>query len=121
MTEARVPPGEAATLRSGLFSSAMPEALAARHLRRLGGESRVAVLEAQAPQAVPPAWSLGKPLVVFGARRDRLVPADAVVRTAAWHAAPFALLDGAGHLMMLDMGWEALADRVTGWIEETVR
>jgi formate dehydrogenase assembly factor FdhD len=43
------------------------------------------------------------------------------VRTAAWHAAPFLLLDGMGHLMMVDAGREALADRLTGWLEETFR
>lgn len=114
-------PGDAETLRRGLFSAAMPQAVALRHLRRMGGESRAALLEAQAPQAVAPAWGLARPCVVFGARRDPLVPADAVVRTAAWHAAPFALLDGTGHLMMLDTGWDLLADRIAGWLEETIR
>lgn len=120
MTEPAAP-GDAPLLRRALFSAALPDATAARHLRRLGGESRVALLEAQAPQPVPPAWSLGKPCVVHGARRDALVPADAVVRTAAWHAASFLLLDGTGHLMMLDAGREALADRVAAWMEESFR
>jgi pimeloyl-ACP methyl ester carboxylesterase len=121
MTEPRLTMEEAAVLRRGLFSPAMPEALAMRHLARMGAESRTALLEAQAPQAVPPAWGLGKPCVVFGARRDRLVPADAVVRTAAWHAAPFMLLEEPGHMMMLDLGWDALADRVVAWLEESFR
>jgi len=119
MTEPGGAAAEAAVLRRALFGPAMPEALALHHLSRMGGESRVALLEAQAPQPVPPAWSLGKPTVVFGGRRDPLVPPDAVVRTAAWHAAPFALLDGMGHAMMLDMGWERLADRLAGWLEES--
>lgn len=121
MTEPGGPAEEAALLRRALFSPALPEAAAARHLRRMGGESRAALLEAQGPQLVAPAWGLGKPCVIYGARRDRLVPADAVVRTAAWHASPFALLDDAGHLMMLDAGREALADRLAGWLEETWR
>jgi pimeloyl-ACP methyl ester carboxylesterase len=112
---------DAAVLRRALFSPALPEAMARRHLVRLGAESRVAVLEAQAPQPVAPAWGVGKPAVVFGARRDPLVPPDAVVRTAAWHAAPFALLDGFAHAMMLDAAWENLADRVLAWLEETWR
>lgn len=121
MTEPSVPAADAALLRRALFSAALPDTVAARHLVRMGGESRVALLEAQAPQAVPPAWGLGKPCVVYGARRDRLIPADAVVRTAAWHAAPFALLDEPGHLMMLDAGREGLADRLSGWLEESFR
>lgn len=121
MTEPTVPPAEAALLRAALFSRALPDAAAARHLRRLGGESRVAVLEAQAPQPVAPAWGLGKPCVVYGARRDRLIPPDAVVRTAAWHAAPFALLDDAAHLMMLDVGRNALADLLAGWLDQSFK
>lgn len=115
------PAAEAAVLRRALFGRAMPEALALHHLARMGAESRLALLEAQAPQPVPPAWSLAKPAVVFGGRRDPLVPPDALVRTAAWHAAPFALIDGMAHAMMLDMGWEALADRLILWLEETYR
>jgi pimeloyl-ACP methyl ester carboxylesterase len=121
MTEPTGPAAEAALLRRALFSAALPDATAARHLARLGGESRAALLEAQAPQPIPPAWSLGKPCVVYGERRDVLIPADAVVRTAAWHAAPFLLLDDMGHLMMLDAGREALADRLAAWLEESFR
>jgi pimeloyl-ACP methyl ester carboxylesterase len=119
MTEPGGPAAAGAVLRRALFSAAMPEVVALRHLARMGAESRSAVLEAQAPQPVAPAWGLGKPAVVFGARRDPLVPPDAVVRTAAWHAAPFALLDGMAHAMMLDHGWEGLADRLLAWLEET--
>ena len=123
MMEPAGPIGEAtaALLRRALFSAALPEATALRHVARLGAESRAALLEAQAPQPVPPAWGVSKPAVVFGARRDPLVPPDAVVRTAAWHAAPFMLLDGMAHAMMLDAGWEQLADRVLAWLEETWR
>lgn len=121
MHEPEIGAREAAVLRRGLFSANTPEALALRHLRRMGGESRAALIEAQAPQPVPPAWGLGKPAVLFGARRDPLVPADALVRSAAWHAAPFALLDGTGHMMMLDAGWDALADRILAWLEENLR
>jgi pimeloyl-ACP methyl ester carboxylesterase len=121
MTERSVPEAELPLLRRALFSPALPEAVALRHLSRMGGESRSALLEAQAPQPVPPAWGLAKPCVVFGARRDKLVPADSIVRTAAWHAAPFALLEGMAHAMMLDAGWEGLADRLLAWLEETFR
>jgi pimeloyl-ACP methyl ester carboxylesterase len=121
MTEPTGPAVEAPLLRRALFSEALPDAVAMRHLGRMGGESRVALLEAQGPQPIAPAWGLGKPCVVHGARRDRLIPADAVVRTAAWHAAPFALHDGIGHLMMLDAGREELADRLIGWLEESFR
>jgi pimeloyl-ACP methyl ester carboxylesterase len=121
MTEPAGPAAESALLRRALFSATLPDPVALRHLRRMGGESRAALLEAQAPQPVPPAWGLGKPCIVYGARRDKLIPADAVVRTAAWHGCHFALLDEIGHVMMLDAAREALADRVINWLEETFR
>jgi pimeloyl-ACP methyl ester carboxylesterase len=114
-------PADLAPLRRAFFGPGLPDSQALHHLARLRPESRLAVLEAQAPQPVPSAWSLGKPAVVFGGRRDPLVPPDAVVRTATWHAAPFALLDGMGHAMMLDLGWESLADRLGYWLEDTYR
>lgn len=36
-------------------------------------------------------------------------------------AAPFALLDGMAHAMVLDAGWQNLADRLTLWLEEMRR
>ncbi|WP_456299911.1 hypothetical protein, partial [Falsiroseomonas oryzae] len=121
MTEPSGPAAESALLRRALFSPALPDSAAARHLLRMGGESRLALMEAQGPQPVPPAWGLAKPCIVFGARRDRLIPADAVVRTAAWHACRFALFDEVAHAMMLDAGREVVADRLLGWLEETYR
>jgi pimeloyl-ACP methyl ester carboxylesterase len=121
MTEPGGPAAEAPLLRQALFSPGLPDAAALAHLRRMGGESRAALLEAQSPQFIPPAWGLGKPCVIYGARRDKLIPSDAVVRSAAWHACPFVLLEEVAHLMMLDAGRYAMVDRLLGWLEETFR
>lgn len=121
MTEPAGPSAEMPLLRRALFSAALPEEVARAHLRRMGGESRIALLEAQAPQPVPPAWGLGRPMLVLGARTDPLVPPDVVLRTAAWHAASVELLDGFGHAMMLDARRDALADRVLAWLDDTFR
>lgn len=109
-------PGQAPeALGRALFGAAMPAEAARRHLRRLGGESFAALWEAQAPQPVWPGWLLGKRLVVLAAGEDVLVPRDAVRRCAAWHGAPCEVRQGAGHLMMLDGGWQDLADRIGDW------
>ncbi len=119
MHEPAIPPEERPLLRGALFSAGLPDAVAARHLHRMAGESRAALLEAQPPQPVVPAWSLGKPCFVLGARRDSLLPPDAMLRTAAWHLARWRLLDDIGHLMMLDANREALAEMLIAWLEES--
>jgi hypothetical protein len=121
MTEPTGPAVEAPLLRRALFSEALPDAVAMRHLgphgrreprRAAGGAGAAADRAGLGPrQALRGPWRAA----------DRLIPADAVVRTAAWHAAPFALHDGIGHLMMLDAGREELADRLIGWLEESFR
>jgi pimeloyl-ACP methyl ester carboxylesterase len=113
MTDA--PGGAPEAFSRALFGASMPAEAARRHLRRLGGESLAALWEAQMPQAIWPAWLMGKPLSVIAAAADELVPLDVVRRCAAWHGARCDVQDGAGHLMMLDAGWEKLADRVAGW------
>ncbi len=106
---------EPAALRAALFDPALPEATALRHLRRLSAESRAVLLAAQAPQAVPPALFCGRPALVLGRAGDRMIPCDAVLRAAAYHGAGTTLFDGAGHAMMLDLGWQAVADCLLGW------
>ena len=64
------------------------------------------------PDAVPLRFARGTLLAWDPPPRPR-------VRTAAWHACPFALRDEVAHVMMLDAGRETLADRLATWLEET--
>ena len=102
------PPG----LAAGLFGPRMPPAAARRLLGRLGGESRAALIEAQMPQPVPPGWAAGCPATVLAGDADRLIPPDAAWRCAFWHGTVPGFLPGAGHLLMLEPGWPALAARI---------
>ncbi|WP_426956440.1 alpha/beta hydrolase [Muricoccus radiodurans] len=115
MVEPSAPPTE--RLVEGLFGPHMDRAAAWRHVARLGAESRSAILEAQMPQPVTPGWVLGRRVMVLGAEGDRLIPEDAVRRCAAWHGTGAAFARGMGHLLMLDAGWEAVADRVADWLD----
>ena len=110
-------PGEPspAVLR-GLFGPGMDPDAALRHAARLGHESATAMMEAQMPQPVTPGWVHGRPVMVLGAEHDRLIPRDAVERCAAWHGTQARFLPGAGHLLMLDAGWEEAADRIAAWM-----
>lgn len=102
-------------LATSLFGAGMPGAEARRFLARMGGESRAALLEAQWPQPVPMGWLHGRPMLVLGAAEDRLITPDAVHRCALWHGVAAEILPGHGHLLMLEPGWEKVADRIAAW------
>ena len=114
MTEAGVP---SPRVVRALFGPRMDPRAAGRHVARLTPQSRAALLEAQMPQPVVPGWIHGRPVLVIGAAEDRLIPADAVRRCAAWHGVGAEFLEATGHLLMLDAGWPATAERVAGWME----
>ncbi|MDJ0391448.1 alpha/beta hydrolase [Roseomonas sp. E05] len=105
-----------ADLARNLFGTAMPEALAQHFLRRMGGESRRVLLDAQMPQPVPHGWLHRRPVLVLGAAEDRLITADAVHRCALWHGAQAEFLPG-GHLLMLEPGWEEVVGRLLRWVK----
>ncbi|MBE9606841.1 alpha/beta hydrolase [Acetobacteraceae bacterium H6797] len=112
------PPGKAgASIGDALFGPDMDRDALPGILARLGGESSRALMEAQSPQAVSPAWMMGKPMLIMGATADRLIPADSIARCGAWHGVTPMLLPGCGHLLMLDQGWEKVAQRVIGWMD----
>ncbi|MFC3125195.1 alpha/beta hydrolase [Pseudoroseomonas globiformis] len=107
-----------AALAPTLFGPSMPAAAAQQFLARMGGESQAALLEAQFPQPVPMGWLHGRKLLVLGAAEDRLISPDAARRCALWHGAELEILPDRGHLLMLEPGWEAVADRVIAWVRK---
>lgn len=111
------PPGSAPPeLAAALFSPSMPLKAGRAALARMGGESRLALLEAQAPQPVPVGWLHGRHILVLGAGADRLIPPDAVRRCALWHGTTASFMPEMGHVMMLEPGWEVVADQVLRWV-----
>ena len=84
-------------------------------LRASKGKAPAPAPTQTAPQPVPSALLCATPMLVMGRAGDRLVPPDAVLRTAAFHGTVPVMLDGAGHAMMLDIDWPAVADRIIGF------
>lgn len=62
------------------------------------------------------------PLLVLSGARDRGVSPAAARAIAALYGgrARLEVLPGRGHYMMLEPGWEALADRCLAWVEEVL-
>jgi pimeloyl-ACP methyl ester carboxylesterase len=58
------------------------------------------------------------PVLVIGARDDRFIPVKIAERVARRYGAPIQILDGHGHMSIIEPGWESLADSVERWIQE---
>jgi pimeloyl-ACP methyl ester carboxylesterase len=57
------------------------------------------------------------PLFVVAAGDDRFILASTVARIARRYGVPLETINGHGHLVIVEPGWEQLATRVLGWID----
>jgi non-heme chloroperoxidase len=58
------------------------------------------------------------PMLVIGAREDHFIPVSIAERIAKRYGAPIRILEGHGHMSVVEPEWESLADAVDRWIEE---
>jgi pimeloyl-ACP methyl ester carboxylesterase len=57
-------------------------------------------------------------MLVMGAAEDALIPDVFVRAIARSYGAPLRIVDGIGHLMMLDAAWQRAADSLLGWLRQ---
>jgi pimeloyl-ACP methyl ester carboxylesterase len=60
------------------------------------------------------------PVLVLGAEHDRFLTVGEVQRTAHAYRTTAEIFGGMGHHMMLDDGWEKVADRIDAWVRQLV-
>ena len=104
------------TLRRAMFSGGMPEEEAARYDRRLQEESRRILMEIGGWIPFPALPPRGTPVLVLGAEKDLLFPADQVAATARMLGTEPVIFPAMGHAMMLERGWEAVARHIDVWL-----
>ncbi|MBE0614077.1 MAG: alpha/beta hydrolase [Burkholderiales bacterium] len=56
------------------------------------------------------------PMLVLGAELDILVPPSQVEQAAQAYGTEAVVFPGMGHVMMLEAGWQDVADRMIGWL-----
>jgi alpha-beta hydrolase superfamily lysophospholipase len=56
------------------------------------------------------------PVLVMGAERDGIFTVREVRRTARAYRTQAEIVPGMGHDMMLDRGWQQVAERIDAWI-----
>ena len=103
--------------RDALFTARTCEQVVAQTHRNLRAQPARPLFEAQFPRVVARAQRIGVPALVLAAGRDRLIPLDAVQRTARHHGAVLHTLPESGHALMLDTHWEDGARTVGDWLE----
>ncbi len=59
-------------------------------------------------------------LLVLGAARDNMLSAKQIRATARAYNAPWEIIADVAHDSMLELNWQAVADRILGWLKEDV-
>lgn len=105
-----------AMARSLFFSVRMPEEAVRRHQARLQVESFLAYLDLLGLDPCRPRRG-AVPMLVLGAGADALFPRRETEAVAAAHGADLEFVSGMAHAMMLEPGWQAVADRIADWAQ----
>jgi pimeloyl-ACP methyl ester carboxylesterase len=103
-----------ALVRELFFSPDTPQELVDDTFGRLQDESYLTLLD---PLVVwPRPRRVRAPVLVLGAERDSFFTAGEVHRTARAYRTRAEIYPGMGHDLMLDQGWQKVADRIDTWV-----
>lgn len=106
--------------RGLFFLPSTPEHIVEATAARLQSESYRAFLLNLLGRERPKPHPVDVPVLVLGATEDAIFTPAMVAATAhAWGAKPV-MFDGIGHDVMLDVGWEGVADRLADWVLESI-
>ena len=105
-----------ALARSLFFSARMTEEAVRRHHARLQGEAFLAYLDLLGLDPCRPRWG-ASPMLVLAAGADALFTRREMEEVAAVHGAALEFVPGMAHDMMLEPGWETVADRIPTWAQ----
>ena len=106
----------AEAMRKALFAGDVAPAKLAEWFRRTQPESQRAIWD-MTLFALPWLWRLNRPpLLWLAAEHDALVPVGEMRIGAGMLGSEVEVMPGLGHAMMLDAGWQAVADRVIAWL-----
>jgi pimeloyl-ACP methyl ester carboxylesterase len=102
--------------RDLFFSTSMPDALVSSYHSRLQDESYRAFLDMLVLDLVRTKRVSRVPMLVLGAEQDAIVTQREIYRTAALYGAEVEVCANMAHDMMLEPGWQAVAERIDGWL-----
>ena len=103
-------------VREFFFSPDTPEHIVADCMARLQDESLPALLDLLRLEWRPPLQPL--PVLVLAAEADGFLAAADAQHIARTYGTSAEYFQGMGHDLMLDQGWENVADRIDRWLHE---
>lgn len=104
-----------ALYQEAFFSQNMPASEVNAYHAQVQDESFRAYLDAMILD-LPHLKRLDTPMLVLGAADDRLISPREVEATARAYQCTPEFFPGMGHALMLDAGWQAVADRILRWL-----
>lgn len=104
----------AASAREFIFSAHTPESIVRSCAARLQAESRRAARETV--KRLPDPGLVKAPLLVLGAEDDGMRIGGDACAVARIYQADAEIFPDMGHVMMLEPGWQAVAERIDGWL-----
>jgi hypothetical protein len=104
--------------REWFFSESTPGEVVSWCFERLQEESYRVCLELLLRPRVVQRARAGTPVLVLGAGRDHSVPRAVTERVAQLHGVRAEFFAEMGHDLMLDRGWEHVAERIIDWLGE---
>lgn len=110
----------ASTLHDALFHKPVPPDDMRRYLRASQPESHRAIWDMTLFNLPMRSRMAPTPLLVLGAEHDQLIPPAEVRSTGSSYGVEVEIFDDMGHAMMLEDGWEPVAERIRDWLNETL-
>jgi pimeloyl-ACP methyl ester carboxylesterase len=106
-----------ALVREAFFSAEMPEEQVVAYKERLQDESFRAYLDELGLNLVRPK-RVRTPLLVIGAEDDTVIPLKGVRATARAYGTTAVFFPNMAHDVMLESGWQSVADRILEFLKE---
>jgi len=103
--------------REAFFSQDMPRQLVDKYFASMQDESYLAFLDMLGLD-LPQPKKVETPLLVLGAARDTMFYPSEVEATAHAYNAEAEIFPDMAHDMMLEDGWQSVADRIISWLKE---
>ena len=106
-----------AAARWALFSADLPEAQLLKYHAKMNDESFRMFLDLLGLNLVHPK-RVKTPLLVLGAEKDTVIPPSDVHATARAYGVTAEIFPNMAHDMMLEAGWQSVAERILDWLKE---